>query len=328
MGDVDKLYQLAEANRKIEFQDQEKEKREEELHNANKELVFHYHEKEKRADELLIANLELAFQNKEKEKRADELMLANLELNFQNKLKEKRAAELILVNKKLAVQKIQLEDFCNIVSHNLRGPLVNISMLVDNITETKEELDLEVLKEQLKITTSILSEIFDELIESLQVKKDTEIKSKSVNLKAYLKKTCDSLRAQINFSKAQIEADFEESPLILFPPKYVYSILQNLISNALKYQSPSRSPHIRIKSWREGDKIVLSVADNGLGIDLKKHKKNLFKIRKVFHIHPNSKGFGLYITKCQIEAMNGKIWVESIPGVGSTFYVDFNNQPL
>ncbi len=74
--------------------------------------------------------------------------------------------------------------------------------------------------------------------------------------------------------------------------------------------------------------MVLSVADNGLGIDLKKHKRNLFKIRKVFHAHPEAKGFGLFITKSQIEAMNGRIWAKSIPGVGSTFYVEFNNQYL
>lgn len=80
-------------------------------------------------------------------------------------------------------------------------------------------------------------------------------------------------------------------------------------------------------SKREGNKIVISVADNGLGIDLNKHGKDLFKIRKVFHSHPDAKGFGLYITKCQIEAMNGRIWAESVPQIGSTFYVEFNDQP-
>ena len=299
--------QLAEAKRKIEFLDREKEKR---------------------AEELYIANQELVFQNKEKENRADELVIANVELKVQKKEKKRRTADLILVNKKLAVQKVQLEDFCNILSHNLRGPLINISMLVDDIVETNEESEIAILRDQLKITTSILGEIFDELIESLQVKHDLEIKSKIINLTNYFNKTCHSLRGQINRSKAVIESDFDESPLILFPPKYVQSILFNLISNSLKFQSPSRAPHIRVSSKREGNKILLSVADNGLGIDLKKHKKNLFKIRKVFHAHSDSKGFGLYITKCQIEAMNGRIWAESIPQVGSTFYVEFNNQPL
>ena len=340
---------LAEAISKIEFLEKEKENRAAELYIANLELIFQNREKERRADELVIANKELAFQNtekdiwlyemviankelafqnKENEKRADELVIANVKLHFQNKEKEKRTADLILVNKQLAVQKVQLEDFVNIVSHNLRGPLINISMLVDDIAETNEESEMGILRDQLKITTANLGEIFDELIESLQVKKDTEIKSKKINLNTYLKKICDSLRGQINRSKAVIEFDFDESPLILFPPKYVYSIFQNLISNSLKYQSPERTPLIKIRSKRKGGKILLSVADNGLGIDLKKHKKDLFKIRKVFHDHPDAKGFGLFITKSQIEAMNGRIWAKSMPGVGSTFYVEFSNQNL
>ena len=77
---------------------------------------------------------------------------------------------------------------------------------------------------------------------------------------------------------------------------------------------------------RTKKKILLTVKDNGLGLDLKKHQSNLFKIRKVFHRHPDAKGFGLYITKAQVEAMKGRIWVESVPDVGSTFFVEFNNQ--
>jgi signal transduction histidine kinase len=70
----------------------------------------------------------------------------------------------------------------------------------------------------------------------------------------------------------------------------------------------------------------LSVADNGLGIDLVLHKNQIFKIRKTFHKHPDAKGFGLFMTKTQVEAMNGKIWAESQPDKGSTFFIEFQNQ--
>jgi PAS domain S-box-containing protein len=82
----------------------EKKKRADELILANSELDFQNEEKEKRADELVIANKELAFQNEEKGKRADELILANSELDFQNEEKEKRADELVIANKELAFQ--------------------------------------------------------------------------------------------------------------------------------------------------------------------------------------------------------------------------------
>jgi sensor histidine kinase regulating citrate/malate metabolism len=59
---------------------------------------------------------------------------------------------------------------------------------------------------------------------------------------------------------------------------------------------------------------------------MKRHKDNLFKIGKVFHKNPSAKGFGLFMTKAQIEAMGCSIWVESEPNEGATFFVEFVNQ--
>jgi PAS domain S-box-containing protein len=103
------INKLALANKKLAFQNEEKDNRADELVLANKELEFQNNEKEKRADELGLANEELAFQNKEKEKRADELAIANKELAFQNNEKEKRAHELGLANEELAFQNNEKE---------------------------------------------------------------------------------------------------------------------------------------------------------------------------------------------------------------------------
>ena len=95
---------LKNANKELEFQNEEKEKRAAELVIANKELAFQNEEKEKRANELTIANEELVFQNQEKENRASELTVANKELIFQNKEKQNRADELLIANKELEFQ--------------------------------------------------------------------------------------------------------------------------------------------------------------------------------------------------------------------------------
>ena len=105
----DLVAQLLEANEKLIFQNQEKEKRAAELVVANRELVFQNEEKEKRAAELVVANSELVFQNLEKEKRAAELVIANEELVFQNEEKEKRAAELVIANEELIIQNQEKE---------------------------------------------------------------------------------------------------------------------------------------------------------------------------------------------------------------------------
>jgi len=131
----------------------------------------------------------------------------------------------------------------------------------------------------------------------------------------------------VNKLNAVIQVDFDEAAAIYFPPKYLHSIFHNLISNALKYHSPKRQPVITLKSKKLEGKVLFSITDNGLGVDLVKHKDNFFKIGKVFHRHPNAKGFGLYMTKTQVEAMNSKIWVESKLDEGSTFFIEFTNQP-
>lgn len=226
----------------------------------------------------------------------------------------------------LSFQNTQLGDFCNIVSHNLRAPLINMNMLVDLIDKSEDDRDKQRLIEKFKPIINNVNETFSELLESLQIQQDLEVNSEEVVIMDYFKKVLKGFEGQITHSKAVIEADFDEAPIIHFPPKYFSSTLHNLISNSLKYKSPERRPMIFLKTIRKNGKIILSVKDNGLGIDLTQHKDDLFKIRKVFHYHPDAKGFGLYITKTQVETMGGRIWVESQPGVGSTFFVEITNQ--
>lgn len=223
-------------------------------------------------------------------------------------------------------QNNQLTDFCNIVSHNLRSPLVNMSMLVDFIEKAKSEDEKRQMIEKLKPVINNLNETFNELVESLQVRQDKEIIFEKINIKESVKKILEGLEGEIIKSGAVIDTDLGDIPTINYPPKYFNSILHNLISNAIKYRSPQRTPFLKISTKVLNSGILLTVSDNGLGIDLVKYKDKIFKIRKVFHEHPDAKGFGLYITKTQIETMGDIIWVESKPNSGTTFFVEFKNQ--
>jgi signal transduction histidine kinase len=335
--------QLVIANKELVFQREEKTKRAAQLVIANKELVFQKEEKTKRAAELVIAKKERLFQQEEKAKRAAELVIAKKELVFQKEEKNKRAAKLVITNKELVFQKEeneeltkrtaeleianrQLIDFCNIVSHNLRAPLVNIAILVDYLQESKDEDERKDLLKKTKLVTDHLNEVFNELVESVQIKQDTEIKSDKIILKDCLDSVLIGFESEIEAYEAAIQINFNEVHEIYSPKKYIESILTNLISNTLKYKSPDRKPVVKIKLEKINENIILSVADNGLGIDLIKHKDNLFKIRKTFHKHPDARGFGLYLVKTQVEAIGGKIWATSIPNVGSTFFIEFKTQ--
>ncbi|QEC76954.1 sensor histidine kinase [Mucilaginibacter ginsenosidivorax] len=237
-------------------------------------------------------------------------------------LEEKQA---ILV-KQLSLQNTQLVDFCNIVSHNLRAPLVNMTMLVDFMKESTDPEELQLFIAKLDPVIKNLHTTFNELVESIRVKQDIEVEAETMNLQDVLERTLDSLGTEMNSQSVTISHDFDEAPDIYFPPKYLHSIFHNFLSNASKYRSPQRGLIINIKSSKVNNNIILQFADNGMGIDLVKHGQKLFKIGKVFHQHTDAKGFGLYMTKTQVEAMGGRIWVESVPDEGSTFYIEFTKQ--
>jgi signal transduction histidine kinase len=101
------------------------------------------------------------------------------------------------------------------------------------------------------------------------------------------------------------------------------SILLNLLSNALKYKQPERQPHVKFITRNTNGSVILEVSDNGLGINLDRYGHQVFKLRKTFHQHPDGRGIGLFMIKNQIEAMGGKIKVNSVEGEGSTFVITF-----
>ncbi len=150
--------------------------------------------------------------------------------------------------KQLSSQNTQLIDFCNIVSHNLRAPLVNMSMLVNFIEETTDVGEQKELISKLNPVLENLHTTFNELVESIQIKQDLEIKSEKIILTEHLHRIIETLKMEINKSEADISFNFNEASTIYYPPKYLSSIFHNLVSNALKYQSPDRKPVIRLET--------------------------------------------------------------------------------
>jgi signal transduction histidine kinase len=121
----------------------------------------------------------------------------------------------------------------------------------------------------------------------------------------------------------EITFNFTAYPEINYNKTYLESILLNLLSNAIKYRSPKRPLKVHFKTEVINEIVVLKVSDNGLGIDMNKYGDKLFGLRKTFHEHKDAKGVGLFLTKSQVEAMGGKIWVESAVDKGTTILIQF-----
>jgi PAS domain S-box-containing protein len=217
----------------------------------------------------------------------------------------------------------QLEDFCFIVSHNLRSPLSNLLLLTSMIKNSKTFEEQKLLIDKIEKPVNILNETFNELVESLQVRQDISIDKDVLSFGQCLDKVMETLSIGLQETDFEIRSDFSEIAEITYPKKYLISYLHNLISNAIRYRAPERKLSVEVKTFLKNDHVCLEVKDNGIGIDMKNHGHKLFGLRKTFHGNPDAKGFGLFITKTQVETMGGQIFAESELHKGSNFIIQF-----
>lgn len=185
---------LGAANKELDCQNRDKEKQGAELLIVNYELAFQNAEKEKRAAELLIANKELAFQNKEKETRAAELLIANDELAFQNAEKEKRAVELIIANEELAFQNKEKEKRAAELSAAVKKLEKTEKHLQEYIRGMEKIMFMTSHKVRRPIANILdISNILDEyLSDTVKLKELVEfIKESALSLEAFTKELTD-----------------------------------------------------------------------------------------------------------------------------------------
>jgi K+-sensing histidine kinase KdpD len=127
----------------------------------------------------------------------------------------------------------------------------------------------------------------------------------------------------IESSKTKFIYNFEPTLTLNTNAAYFESIILNLVTNAIKYKLPSQTPEIQISIYKQQNFKIISFKDNGLGIDLKRHSDKIFGMYKTFHGNKDAKDMGLFIVKTQIEAMGGKIEIQSNVGEGTTFKIYF-----
>ena len=312
--------ELVIANQELAFQNEEKEKRATELIIANKELAFQSAEKGKRAMELLIANNELAFQNNEKEKRATELIIANKELAFQNDEKEKRAKELTETAAQLESANQELETFCYSISHDLRAPLRAVNgyakILKEDYGASFDEEGTRLL-DIVQDNAKKMGILIDGLLAFSRLGRK-EINKSWIDMAALAENVWTELKKTLHF-KAHLKLTSLQP--VLADHMLITQVMVNLLSNATKYSSNKMEPIIEIKSKKQGDMIIYSVADNGAGFDMK-YVHKLFGVFQRLHSGDEFEGtgVGLAIVHRIITRHGGKVWAVGEVGKGATFY--------
>ncbi len=217
----------------------------------------------------------------------------------------------------------QLEEFNQIVSHNLRAPVGNIFTLTTMLSE-KYGTDKDELLQSLEMSVKDLMNTLSDIVEVIRIRRNRNVDKQPILFKDAFNKIQNLLSTEIKKMSAEIQTDFTAAPEILYSKVYLESILLNLLSNALKYSDPNRKSEISLVSYIKDRKIFLIVRDNGLGIDLQKYGHQMFKMNKTFHREKEGQGIGLFMTKNQIESLGGEITVESSPGKGTSFLINFD----
>ena len=233
---------------------------------------------------------------------------------------EKKNEILTRASDELEIKIGQLKDFNSIVAHNLRGPAKTIEYILVLIQHEQSDEERRDYMNILIETTRVLNETLEELMNILEVKLNTQIQFDQCDLNQVMKKVRMELAGEILKATATITTNFEIDA-VSFPKVYLESIFYNMISNSLKYRRRDLPLVINISSFTDQDKTTLVFEDNGLGIDLERHGKDIFKFNKVFHAGYDSKGIGLFITKNQVVNLGGDIRVESQPNQGARFTV-------
>ncbi|MGC1240240.1 MAG: ATP-binding protein [Chryseosolibacter sp.] len=293
-----------------------------------------------RTQEILAQNHEITSQNEELMAHQEALSLQNKQLqeaqgtikdqsekiqSLNNHLKNEvdhQTQELQKTNQELIEHNNQLEQFAFIAAHNLRAPLTRVLGLANLIQMGRTEEDKQSALEKLIASTKDLDQVIKDLNAVLNIKRHTGNFSE-VDLNDSLIRTKRILEKEIEETGTRIINNFSEADKVYAIAPYVESILYNLISNAIKYRDPERSPFIAIRTTHEKEFVCLAVMDNGLGIDLNKYQQSVFSLYKRFHLHVEGKGLGLYLVKTQIEALGGRVEVRSEPNEGTTFHVYF-----
>lgn len=245
----------------------------------------------------------------------------------QQELAERRRAEEALAQKaqELARSNEELQQFFYVSSHHLQEPLrmvVSYTQLLER--RYKGTLDKEA-DEFIAYAIAGAMRIQRLINDQLNYARIGSRRSapKPTDVSAILDQALDNLRPALEQNKATVTRG--EMPIVTADPAQLTTVFYHLIDNALKFRS-SQPPCIHIAATSKENEWVFSVRDNGIGID-PRYFGRIFKIFQRLHSNDEYPGTGIGLAICKkiIELHGGRIWVESEPGQGATFYFTIPN---
>lgn len=234
-----------------------------------------------------------------------------------------RAQQAEQANGLLIAQNNNLLNFANIVSHNLRSYAANLGVMLDMYEMEEDAEERSRVFAFIKEISADFKHSIENLTEIVKVQNLGRAPVQQVNLHSYALKATEVLQSRVAATQAIIHNNISPEITIEANPSYIESIVLNFIDNAIKYRHPDRKPVVELSSMVVGNETVLSIKDNGRGIDLQANRGKLYGMCNTFHGNEDATGIGLFMTKYQVDSMGGYIGVESDLDMGTWFRVYF-----
>jgi signal transduction histidine kinase len=230
-----------------------------------------------------------------------------------------------LVEQMIRVNKMKSE-FVSIVSHQLRTPLSAIRWETELLLSKfrKESVNTKQRRsiENIDSLSGKMTKLINDLLDVARIDQGRLIiKKMPVNIVTIIEETIAGAQPIMkNRNITVVYKDNKKIPFVFGDPEKLRMVIENLFNNSIKYVI--NHGKIEIKLARKGDFMVFSIKDNGVGIPLEQHGRvfdKFFRSDNVVKYQTEGTGLGLYISKNIIEQLNGKIWFDSVEGLGSIF---------
>lgn len=224
-------------------------------------------------------------------------------------------------SRRLEQSNLDLEHFAAIAAHDLKSPLATIAgymeLLEDDVAGKVEFDDLEYIRtvRRLAAQSTIL---IDRLLEYSSIGRNVEAFAQ-VRMDAVVNRAVENLGELAQVTNTKVI--FRDLPQVTGEYSLLAQLMQNLFSNAIKFRSPERAPEIQIEAKEENNQWLFSVKDNGIGFR-PEESEDIFALFKKFNSQKSHKGYGIGLATAKkvVTLHGGRIWAESQPGIGSTFF--------
>ncbi len=248
------------------------------------------------------------------------------------KIIEDQNTQLETLNQQLKLKNDSLDSFVYRVSHDLKAPVVNLKSLLGMVNKQvkSENGNPEIIQKSLffmnQSATRLEQTIYD-LLEVSRIERHLQEAKELLVVEAIVDEVLQENVNIIESSEAVFNPNFDAAPHLFFARPNLKSILANVITNSLKYRSADRPLRVKLETTPVAGYTCLSISDNGIGLDLEKHRDKLFGMFNRFHNHVEGSGVGLYIVKKLMDENGGKLEIESQLNVGTTLKIYFALAP-